>query len=113
VTQNSGLRESLREGDEVYGILIDPENPAAIAQGLEEVLCDPQRWERLHNACRQHVWNYYTWKTTAIDYLNLIEEIVASPNARRSDELLPIHRYFRDPRPENDVSLDELKELYF
>ncbi|MFP4103300.1 glycosyltransferase [Coleofasciculus sp.] len=113
VTKNSGLRESLREGDEVYGILIDPENPAAIAQGLEDVLSDSQRWEWFHNACREHIWNYYTWKTTAIDYLHLIEEILASPNACRPDELLRIHPYFRDPRPENDVSLDELKELYF
>ncbi|MEQ9548637.1 MAG: glycosyltransferase [Coleofasciculus sp. G3-WIS-01] len=113
VTQNSGLMESLREGDQVYGILIDPENPEAIAKGLEEVLSDYQQWERLHQDCRQHVLKYYTWERAAIDYLKLIEEIVASPNARRADELLPIHPYFLDPRPENDVSLDELKELYF
>jgi sucrose-phosphate synthase len=44
--------------------------------------------------------------------LAVIKEIVAAPEARRPEALLPIHPYFRDARPENDVTLDKLKELY-
>jgi len=39
-------------------------------------------------------------------------QVVADTAARRPDHLLPIHPYFRDPRPENDVTLSELDDLY-
>ena len=112
-TQNGGPKESLIQRGEEYGILVDPDQPRDIARGLEQVLGERQVWEDLHQRCRQYVLQHYTWKRTAQDYLNLLEQIVAAPTARRPDDLLPIHPYFRDPRPEKDVSLQELSHLYF
>jgi sucrose-phosphate synthase len=43
----------------------------------------------------------------------VIEQIVSSPEARRSTKLLPIHPYFLNPQPSNDISLEELSQLYF
>jgi sucrose-phosphate synthase len=43
----------------------------------------------------------------------VIQEIVADPVARRPKKLLPIHPYFRNPEAMGEVSLLELKELYF
>lgn len=113
VTQNGGPSESLVDGGTEYGVLVDPADPADIARGLKRVLGDDAAWERFARRGRQRVLDRYTWERTAANYLELIEEIVAAPGARRPAELLPIHPYFRDPQPENDISLAELSELYF
>ncbi len=112
-TQNGGPSESLGEGDKEYGVLVDPADPADIARGLERLLCDEQEWEHFAQAGRERVLNSYTWESTAENYLTLIEKIVAEPEARRPDELLPIHPYFCDPQSAIDVSLEELSQLYF
>ncbi len=113
VTQNGGPSESLREGDTEYGMLVDPADPGDIARGLERVLGDADTWETFARRGRRRVLDRYTWERTAENYLMLIEDIIAAPEARRPEELLPIHPYFCDARAENDVTLDELKGLYF
>jgi sucrose-phosphate synthase len=112
-TQNGGPSESLREGNEAYGILVDPDDPASIAQGLEQVICDAEVWEQLAQRGRQHVQQRYTWESVAEEYLALIEQIVASPAARRPQDLLPIYPYFRNLQSATDISLQELSRLYF
>jgi sucrose-phosphate synthase len=112
-TQNGGPSESLREGDEEYGVLVDPQDPADIAQGLERLICDGQEWDYFAEAGKERVLNSYTWESTAENYLTLIEEIVSSPTERRPASLLPIHPYFRNPQANNDIPLEELSHLYF
>jgi sucrose-phosphate synthase len=112
-TQNGGPSESLREGEKDYGVLVDPEDPADIARGLEQLLCDETQWEYFAQAGRDRVLSTYTWECTAKNYLTLIEQIVSSPEARRPAELLPIHPYFLNPQPDTDISLEELSRLYF
>lgn len=113
VTQNGGPSESLLDGDYEYGVLVDPADPADIARGMERVLCDVDTWELFAQRGRQRVLDRYTWERTTQGYLHLIGGIVTDPNARRPHRFLPIHPYFRAPRPETDVSLDDLKHLYF
>jgi len=113
VTQNGGPSESLIDEKTEYGVLVDPADPEDIARGLERVLCDEEAWEKFARRGRQRVLDRYTWERTATNYLSLIEEIVLDPQAHRPDELLPIHPYFRDARPEHDISLEALSELYF
>lgn len=112
-TQNGGPSESLRKGDTEYGVLVDPEDPADIARGLERLLCDEKEWEYFAQAGQERVLKTYTWETTAQNYLTLIEQMVSSPQARPQAELLPIHPYFRNPQPQTDVSLEELSHIYF
>ncbi|MEI2579246.1 glycosyltransferase [Scytonema sp. PRP1] len=112
-TQNGGPSESLRKGDTEYGVLVDPEDPADIARGLERLLCDEKQWEYFAQAGQQRVLKTYTWESTAENYLTLIEQMVSSPQARTRDQLLPIHPYFLNPQPQTDVSLEELSNIYF
>ena len=112
-TQNGGPSESLRKGDTEYGVLVDPEDPADIARGLERVLCDEKEWDYFAQAGQQRVLKTYTWESTAENYLTLIEQMVSSPQAGSRDQLLPIHPYFRNPQPQTDVSLEELSHVYF
>src|SRR4028119_394311 len=112
-TQNGGPSESLGDGDQEYGVLVDPADPADIARGLERLICDEKEWEHFAQAGQERVLSSYTWEATAENYLSLIEEIVSAPNARRPAELLPIHPYFRNPQVNTDISLEELIHIYF
>ncbi|HEY9604117.1 MAG TPA: glycosyltransferase [Allocoleopsis sp.] len=94
-TQNGGPSESLREGVREYGILVDPEDPADIARGLERLICNEQEWEYFAHAGQERVLKCYTWDSTTQNYLNAIAQILSSPEAHRSTELLPIPANFR------------------
>lgn len=113
VTKNGGLSESLRDGTQEYGVLVDPADPLDIVRGLERMLGNAQTWEHFAVSGRIHVHNFYTWQATAQGYLKLIEDIIADPNRRRYGEFLPIHDYFLNPKPDTDLELDKLKCLYF
>jgi sucrose-phosphate synthase len=113
VTENGGPSESLREDDIEYGVLVDPSDPEDIARGLRRVLDEGAAWETFARRGRERVLERYTWERTARAYIRVIEQLVAEPEARRTQDLLPIHPYFRDPTPKNDISLGELEELYF
>jgi sucrose-phosphate synthase len=117
VTKNGGPSESLREGDEEYGILVDPSDPEEVAAGLYALAGSPERWRRYAEAGYERVLAHYTWERTAAGYLGAIE-------GRRAEEATPrsfptpsprveIPTYFTDPKPENDISLQKLDELYF
>lgn len=112
VTRNGGPSESLREGDQDFGILVDPNDIEQISAGLFSLVSNRERWEHFAAAGYQRVQERYTWQRTAEGYLDRIEDMVAAPSARRSGRLLPIHPYFRDPQPENDIGDAELAELY-
>ncbi|MBD0344866.1 MAG: glycosyltransferase [Coleofasciculus sp. Co-bin14] len=112
-TKNGGPSESLGGEDQEYGVLVDPEDPADIARGLERLICDRKEWEYFAQAGQQRVRKSYTWEATAENYLTLIEQIVSSPKARRPPKLLSIHPFFRNPQPSNDISSEELSRIYF
>lgn len=112
-TKNGGPSESLRDGDKEYGVLVNPEDPADIARGLERLVCDAQEWEHFAQVGQQRVLSSYTWESTAENYLTLLEQIVSSARANRCAELLPIHPYFRNPQQNTDISLEEFSRIYF
>lgn len=113
VTKNGGPSESLSQGDQEYGVLVDPEDPADIAQGLERLLCNDDEWEYFAQAGKQRVLKKYTWESTAENYLTLLEQILSSPQTQPQAELLPIHPYLRNPESQTDAALAELNNLYF
>jgi sucrose-phosphate synthase len=113
VTENGGPSESLRDDDKEYGVLVDPEDPDDVADGLLRLLASSETRDTFARRGRQRVLDRYTWDRTAEGYLAAIEGIVADPDARRPDDLLPIHPYFRDADPEHDVTRETLSDLYF
>jgi sucrose-phosphate synthase len=74
VTRNGGPSESLVDGSRQYGVLVDPESPAAIAHGLLTVVADWERWQALG---RERVLRRYTWDRTAEGYLSALADLSA------------------------------------
>jgi len=95
-----------------FGVLVDPADPADIAQGLLKALSSPEAWQRYHKAGLERVITRYTWDRTAEGYLAVIEQALRSRPATTASKL-PIPAYFIDPSPDNEISLNELANLYF
>ncbi len=121
VTKFGGPSESLREGDEEYGLLVDPTNPQEIGAALYALVSSEERWETYAEAGYQRVLSRYTWQRTAEGYLRAITKRCPDlPESRtcagaRSDIIdpLPIPAYFQTPTEEHAISLKTLDDLYF
>jgi fructokinase len=117
VTKNGGPSESLREGDEEYGVLVDPGDPEEVAAGLYSVVGNADRWRRFAEAGYGRVLAKYTWERTAEGYLEAMAEErkaestadgIPAPQTR-----LEIPAYFTDPSSDEGASLGTLDALYF
>ncbi|WP_027308487.1 glycosyltransferase [Caloramator sp. ALD01] len=69
VTKNGGTLETVDRGR--YGVVVDPENPEDIAEGLIKALDNFDMYKRLGI---ERVESKYTWRATAVGYLKVIEE---------------------------------------
>jgi sucrose-phosphate synthase len=140
VTKFGGPSESLRHGDEEYGILVDPNDPMEVSAGLFLLASSPERWQRYAAAGYNRVLERYTWQRTAEGYVaalaghqtsvddtelemratsgtatdQAVEEVAphAGPRTSTPAARLAILRYFFDPRPETEIALEELDDLY-
>src|ERR671916_2020682 len=118
VTKNGGPSESLREGDEEYGVLVDPGDPEEVAAGLYYVAGNAHRWRRFAEAGYGRVLAKYTWERTAEGYLAAIasddgEADGASDGFPTPSVRLEVPAYFTDPSSEEGASLETLDGLYF
>ncbi len=112
VTKFGGPSESLREGDQDFGVLVDPTDLADIQNGLYQVLGDEERWHAYAKAGHRRVHERYTWERTAEGYEWVLERVLEVWGEHPIQPRLSIPPYFRNPTAENDISLDQLRELY-
>lgn len=100
VTQNGGPSESLREGKQEFGVLVDPTDVEDIASGLLRLVGSEEIWQEFQQRGRQRVLDRYTWERTAQGYLSVLEEILGEP-PRAPDITIP--QYFTEPSPDSDL----------
>ena len=108
VTQNGGPTESLQDEQGRYGILVDPHDPHAIADGLTCLTRDDAAWTTMQQAGLQRVADRYTWTRTAQGYLRALRTIIENKDAGS----YPIPAYFQNAHHE-DVDPAWLAEMYF
>ncbi|CAN5744355.1 hypothetical protein BH18ACT11_BH18ACT11_16750 [soil metagenome] len=133
VTKFGGPSESMREGDEEYGILVDPTDPEDVGAGLHTLTSNAETWERYASAGYGRVLARYTWERTAAGYLQAISGKKSDAVEGRGEGVttlaagdgpgevsrvgphgrLPIASYFTEPDSGDGVSLDDLDELYY
>ncbi|MHB1397767.1 MAG: HAD-IIB family hydrolase [Trichloromonadaceae bacterium] len=73
-TEDGGPQDII--GNCQNGLLIDPLEPAAIAEALVKLLGDPELWQRCRDQGLEGVRTFYSWDAHAKGYLNLIGPIV-------------------------------------
>jgi sucrose-phosphate synthase len=109
VTRNGGPSESMREGGQEFGVLLDPADPQDIARGLLRVVGSRESWQHFHEAGIQRVLSLYTWERTAEGYLRVVEEMLKGP---RHEGMLAIPEYFVEPGVGTEIPLEELAAVY-
>jgi len=115
VTKFGGPSESLRSGDQDYGILVDPTDPEEVSAALYSLVVSQERWQHYAAAGYRRVHERYTWHRTAEGYLRALEDHGTRqqclPEHAETSSRLPIHPYFMDPRPQNDITVEELDDI--
>jgi phosphatidyl-myo-inositol dimannoside synthase len=67
--RSGGVPDAVREGE--TGILVDPDDPSAVAAGVSELLANPERRKQLGAAGRKAVETYYNWDRVARDLIEI------------------------------------------
>jgi phosphatidylinositol alpha-1,6-mannosyltransferase len=67
--RSGGVPDAVRDGE--TGILVDPEDPRAVAAGITELLGDAERRRRLGAAGRRAVETFYNWDRVAADLIRI------------------------------------------
>jgi phosphatidylinositol alpha-1,6-mannosyltransferase len=70
--RSGGVADAVRDGE--TGLLVDPEQPAAVADAINRLLADEPLRRRLGAAGRRAVETYYNWDRVSRDLMRIDEE---------------------------------------
>jgi len=71
--RSGGVPDAVRDGE--TGILVDPDDPAAVAAGITRLLADAGVRRRMGAAGRRAVETYYNWDRVARDLIQIDAEL--------------------------------------
>ena len=75
--RSGGVPDAVRDGE--TGILVDPDDPAAVAAGISGLLADAAARRRMGDAGRRAVETYYNWDRVAADLIRIDGEFRRVP----------------------------------
>jgi phosphatidylinositol alpha-1,6-mannosyltransferase len=70
--RSGGVADAVREGE--TGLLVDPEQPAAVAAAVNRLLADEALRRSMGDAGRRAVETYYNWDRVSRDLIRIDEE---------------------------------------
>ena len=79
--RSGGVPDAVRDGE--TGILVDPDDPAAVAAGIGRLLADGELRARFGAAGRRAVETYYNWDRVVADLIRIDGEFRRPPPAAR------------------------------
>jgi phosphatidylinositol alpha-1,6-mannosyltransferase len=71
--RSGGVPDAVRDGE--TGLLVDPDDPAAVGQGIVRLLGAPELRRRMGAAGRRAAETYYNWDRVARDLIQLDREL--------------------------------------
>ena len=83
VTQNGGGSEILKDQEDTFGVLIDPEDPDSIATGALTLLSNEKTWAEYQQKGLARVKTTYTWEAAAKGYQTAINEAFEKRNLNK------------------------------
>ncbi len=78
--RSGGVPDAVRDGE--TGVLVDPDDPAAVGAAVAGLLGDRERRGRLGAAGRRAVETYYNWDRVVRDVRAIEAELTAAPRSR-------------------------------
>ena len=75
--RSGGVPDAVRDGE--TGILVDPDDPAAVAAAISGLLADATARRRMGDAGRRAVETYYNWDRVAADLIRIDGEFRRGP----------------------------------
>ncbi len=105
VTENGGGSEILRDQEETFGVLVNPEDHSSMAEGALGLLSNEERWNHYRKQGLSRVKTTYTWEAAATGYTASITNAKNSKKVNEywssmginTNELL----YFKNPGTKN------------
>jgi phosphatidylinositol alpha-1,6-mannosyltransferase len=79
--RSGGVPDAVRDGE--TGILVDPDEPAAVAAGIVALLGDEAARRRMGAAGRRAVETFYNWDRVARDFIRIDDEFRRPPPGAR------------------------------
>jgi phosphatidylinositol alpha-1,6-mannosyltransferase len=73
--RSGGIPDAVQDGE--TGVLVDSENPRAVAAGISALLADPARRTRLGEQGRRAVVERYNWDRVVADFMAIAGEFTA------------------------------------
>lgn len=80
--RSGGIPEAVHDGE--TGLLVDAEDPAAVAEALRRLLADPVLRRRLGDGGRRAVETRYNWNRVVADLVRIGREVGAAPRQAAS-----------------------------
>ncbi|MGM0567838.1 MAG: PfkB family carbohydrate kinase [Elusimicrobiota bacterium] len=111
VTKFGGPAESLREGDQEFGLLVDPTNTDELAGALYSLINSKPAWESFVERGYRRILDKYTWSKTAFSYIENINEVLGKKKEISIFDI-PINPYFISPDEELKPGVQVLEDLY-
>jgi len=73
-TRVGGIPELIDEG--VSGLLVEPANPTSLADGVKQILSDPELLKSAGNASRERVLEMFSWEVIAARTADIYREVL-------------------------------------
>ena len=82
--RSGGVPDAVLDGE--TGVLVDSDDPHAVAAGISQLLSNPERRRQLGAAGRREVENFYNWDRVVKEYMAIEQRFSLTSSSRVSDQ---------------------------
>ncbi|SMP38458.1 glycosyltransferase [Anoxynatronum buryatiense] len=107
VTANGGGQDILKKGNESFGLLVDPQQSDAIAEGIFSLMKDHVLWNTYHQKGLERVRSTFTWNAAADAYVKEIQQW--KKNTQEKARQINVPDYFMKHESQNKHEFESIR----